>query len=111
MIDEGNPGGGMACSTGALGVCDAGVTACVSGMVACDSVIVPGMQPEVCGNGEDEDCDGALNNACPDTDGDLVADWLGRRRGRIRTTTTATTTGRSTGMKRTSAWTPTATAS
>jgi hypothetical protein len=60
VIDEGKPGGGLACSTDLLGVCAAGATACVSGKVICAPVIEPGSQAEVCGNPVDEDCDGEL---------------------------------------------------
>jgi uncharacterized repeat protein (TIGR01451 family)/MYXO-CTERM domain-containing protein len=76
QIDEGNPGSGTACNTGGAGLCASGLTDCVSGSLACSDVILPGMFPEICGNTEDEDCDGTLNNACPDTDGDLIPDWL-----------------------------------
>jgi uncharacterized repeat protein (TIGR01451 family) len=75
-IDEGNPGGGAACSTGNPGVCDPGTTNCVGGAVACSAIIAPGSLMEICGNGEDEDCEGNLNNDCPDTDMDLLPDWL-----------------------------------
>ncbi|HEY0881397.1 MAG TPA: MopE-related protein, partial [Archangium sp.] len=33
--DEGNPGGGGACSTGQPGVCSAGTRACTGGMLVC----------------------------------------------------------------------------
>jgi uncharacterized repeat protein (TIGR01451 family) len=75
-IDEGNPGSGAACSTGNPGVCDPGSTDCVGGAVVCSDVIVPGTLMEICGNSEDEDCEGTLNNDCPDTDMDLLPDWL-----------------------------------
>jgi uncharacterized repeat protein (TIGR01451 family) len=75
-IDEGDPGGGAACSTGLFGVCDLGVTACSAGAVMCLVVTAPGSMLEECGDGEDEDCDGALNNACPDGDGDGLPDYI-----------------------------------
>lgn len=75
-IDEGNPDGGAMCSTGNPGVCDIGTTDCVGGTVVCSDVTLPGSLAEICGNGEDEDCDGNLNNDCPDTDMDLLPDWL-----------------------------------
>jgi len=34
-IDEGNPGGGAACSSGQLGVCSAGTRTCSGGSLVC----------------------------------------------------------------------------
>lgn len=75
-VDEGNPGGGALCLTGKPGICEVGSTDCVGGKITCSDVIVPGSLMEVCGNTEDEDCEGNLNNDCPDTDMDLLPDWL-----------------------------------
>lgn len=61
--DEGNPGGGLACSTGELGICSAGTTECAGGGPIC----VPNRTAttETC-DGEDQDCDGAADE---DSDG------------------------------------------
>ena len=59
--DEGNPGGGVACTTGLSGVCAAGVTQCDAGALHCQST---GAVPEVC-NGLDDDCDGTVDNDDP----------------------------------------------
>jgi len=82
--DEGNPGGGSACTTGEAGVCDAGVLTCTGGSLQCQRVREPSV--EDCDNGLDDDCNGvsdgadaACSAACtgilrPDADGDAVPD-------------------------------------
>jgi YVTN family beta-propeller protein len=60
--DEGNPGGGAACSTGLAGVCDAGIQFCTNGALICQQSTQPGV--EICGNNIDEDCNG-VDLACP----------------------------------------------
>jgi hypothetical protein len=60
VLNDGNPGGGITCSTGGAGVCAAGATACVEGTVTCVGTVAPGAQPEVCDT-VDNDCDGSLN--------------------------------------------------
>lgn len=64
VVDEGNPGGGFACSTGQLGVCAAGTSACVGGSILCNRNVNP--STEVC-NGLDDNCDGVVDNGatCP----------------------------------------------
>jgi hypothetical protein len=59
--DEGNPGGGIQCTTAFMGLCASGVTQCdgVNG-VTCKPNVVPGMIPESC-NGIDDDCDGSVD--------------------------------------------------
>ncbi|WP_224367439.1 RCC1 domain-containing protein [Hyalangium versicolor] len=54
-VDEGNPGGTLACTTGELGVCAEGVTYCSGGAIHC--VPLHGPSTEVC-DGLDNDCDG-----------------------------------------------------
>jgi hypothetical protein len=58
QIDEGNPGGGMVCTTGMSGACSAGATACVGGNVVCRANASSTM--ETC-NGQDDDCDGMVD--------------------------------------------------
>jgi hypothetical protein len=65
-VDEGNPGGGAACSTGLPGACGAGMMQCGSGGVMfCSQQVYP--QEEICANGIDDDCDGLIDE---DTDAD-----------------------------------------
>jgi hypothetical protein len=63
MIDEGNPGAGMACGS-STGTCRQGVTACVMGRIVCMGETGP--STELC-DGQDNDCDGM-------TDEDLSGD-------------------------------------
>ncbi|MBK9261088.1 MAG: putative metal-binding motif-containing protein [Polyangiaceae bacterium] len=60
--DEGNPGGGMQCMTGFLGICATGLTKC-DGMngVICQPNVVPGQLMEAC-NSIDDDCDGLVDD-------------------------------------------------
>ena len=62
-IDEGNPGGGLSCSTGKLGICAAGTTTCNFGNVICAQNL--GSIGEICSNNLDDDCDGTVNDGCP----------------------------------------------
>ena len=62
VVDNGNPGGGTTCSTGQLGVCSAGTTACTSGAIACNQNVAP--SAEVC-DGKDNDCNGVVDNGNP----------------------------------------------
>lgn len=62
VIDDGNPGGGMVCSTGLQGVCAAGNTACENGGIVCKAVSMP--SNETC-NGLDDDCDGQIDESNP----------------------------------------------
>ncbi len=66
-VDEGNPGGGLACSTGLLGACAVGVTECDGGEVMCTQTAFS--STEVC-DGRDNDCDGDIDE---DADGDPLA--------------------------------------
>jgi hypothetical protein len=60
--DEMNPGGGMTCSTGKLGVCGPGTTACMSGAIVCNQNVQS--SPEVC-DAKDNDCDGSTDEMNP----------------------------------------------
>jgi len=59
VVDNGNPGGGAACGTGLLGVCNAGTKTCQSGVINC--VQNTPASAEKC-NGLDDDCDGTADN-------------------------------------------------
>ena len=67
--DEGNPGAGLACTTGQQGVCGVGVTSCGDGAPACLPSLAP--SAEVC-DGLDNDCDGATDE--DDAGNPLVTD-------------------------------------
>ena len=62
VTDEGNPGGGAACTTGKLGICSAGVSACSSGTIICAQISQP--VAEVCGDGLDNNCNGLIDEGC-----------------------------------------------
>jgi len=61
--DEGNPGGGAACSTGNPGICDAGTETCINSGIHCvqDNVAAAS---DICANGLDDDCDMATDEDC-----------------------------------------------
>ncbi|TQF14393.1 hypothetical protein FJV41_19030 [Myxococcus llanfairpwllgwyngyllgogerychwyrndrobwllllantysiliogogogochensis] len=70
--DDGNPGGLAACTTGAEGVCGAGVTYCTHGAIECAPV--QGPSTESC-DSLDNDCDGTIDEGVKttfyrDADGD-----------------------------------------
>jgi hypothetical protein len=64
LADEGNPGGGAACDTGRAGVCEAGITSCTGGEIVCNQSTAA--SAEIC-DALDNDCNGAINNGCPDS--------------------------------------------
>ncbi|MFN7134166.1 MAG: putative metal-binding motif-containing protein, partial [Myxococcales bacterium] len=61
-LDEADPDAGQACGTGGKGVCAAGTRRCVSRALACVANKSPSL--ETC-NGEDDDCDGAVDEDNP----------------------------------------------
>jgi len=69
--DEGNPGGGGGCNTGLAGVCAAGTTTCQNASLVCVQNV--GASQEVCGDGQDNNCDGAIDNGCGCTHAECVA--------------------------------------
>jgi hypothetical protein len=62
VVDEGNPGGGVACNTGMIGVCAAGTTSCQNGAIVCTQNQQP--STEVC-NGLDDNCNGVVDEGDP----------------------------------------------
>lgn len=63
--DNGNPGGGKACSTGLLGECGVGVTACEGAEVVCKQSVPA--SAEMC-DGLDNDCNGTVDDGNPGGD-------------------------------------------
>ncbi|WP_437730271.1 DNRLRE domain-containing protein [Sorangium sp. So ce1335] len=62
-VDEDIVGLGSSCDTGTPGRCARGTTSCFSGILTCVQTDQP--QPEDCDTGEDDDCDGQVNEGCP----------------------------------------------
>jgi hypothetical protein len=62
VVDEGNPGGGVGCSTGLSGICATGTTACAGGTIVCNQTFAA--VPETC-DGLDNDCDGVVDEGNP----------------------------------------------
>jgi len=62
LADDGNPGGGLTCSTTQPGVCRDGTMTCQSGSLVCVRNQGPG--PETC-NDLDDNCDGATDEGNP----------------------------------------------
>ena len=60
-VDEGNPGGGVACDTGLLGVCAAGTTECQSPNLVCVQNTMA--SAEICDTLADENCDGSVDES------------------------------------------------
>jgi Putative metal-binding motif len=60
VTDNGNPGGGVACTVPfRSGLCAAGVTQCSGGTIVCSQTVFPSQ--EIC-DGRDNNCDGAVDN-------------------------------------------------
>lgn len=51
------------CSTGLLGVCADGYSFCDGAVPGCGVSVSPGQQPEICGDGLDNDCNGQTDEA------------------------------------------------
>jgi hypothetical protein len=64
-IDEQNPGGGGRCDTGGVGICAVGEQQCINGALAC--IAQNDRVAEVC-NGDDDDCDGLVDENDPRLD-------------------------------------------
>ena len=62
VIDNGDPGGGVMCPTGKLGVCSQGTTTCSNGGIQCIQNVQP--MPETC-DGTDENCNGGIDDGNP----------------------------------------------
>ena len=52
--------------TAGVGMCASGTQACIGILGTCNGQIVPAAK-EDCSNDLDDDCDGKVNNTCPDT--------------------------------------------
>ncbi|HET6584797.1 MAG TPA: MopE-related protein [Nannocystaceae bacterium] len=61
-VNEGNPGGGLACNTGLSGVCSAGTTSCSGTAIVCNQNVAS--SPEIC-DGFDNDCDTGVDEGNP----------------------------------------------
>ncbi len=64
LVDNGDPGGGVACETGNQGECGGGTTACIGGVVLCVAEHDP--RAEIC-NGRDDNCDGQVDEENPES--------------------------------------------
>lgn len=61
--DETNPQPGDTCSTGLLGNCGTGTPTCVNGAIVCNQNKQP--SEEICGDGQDNNCDGTWDETNP----------------------------------------------
>lgn len=76
-IDEGDPGGGLACPSGMPGACGPGTTKCDSpNGIVCEPNITPGQLSESC-NGIDDDCNGTTDEGNPEGGGPCQANATG----------------------------------
>jgi hypothetical protein len=67
VADEGDPGGGLPCTTSRPGPCASGTTHCLGGGIVCFQSVFA--VPEIC-NGVDDDCNGTVPANEADADGD-----------------------------------------
>ncbi len=74
-IDEDNPGGDLPCQTGESGLCALGITDCRNGAIRCLQQIFP--EEEIC-DGEDNDCDGRVDEENPGGEPNCNLEALGR---------------------------------
>jgi len=63
QTDEGNPGGGGACTTGLYGVCSPGTYQCQNSTLTCVQNVQPAPS-DTCGNGLDDNCNGSADENC-----------------------------------------------
>lgn len=61
LVDDGNPGGDIACGTGMGGTCEPGLSQCLLGSIICAPT--NGAAQEFCGDGIDNNCDGTTDEA------------------------------------------------
>jgi len=80
QVDNGNPGGGMACTVpGEQGLCAVGETECSGGGIICNQTVTS--VTEVCGDGLDNDCDGSVDEppcACTPGESQVCGTDVGR---------------------------------
>jgi len=62
QVDEGDPGGGAACTAGMLGACSLGVVSCEGADLVCRQTWQP--SPEIC-DGLDNNCNGVVDEGDP----------------------------------------------
>jgi hypothetical protein len=75
VVDDGNPGGGLSCNTGLLGVCAAGTTTCAAGQIACSQNVQP--SAEVCDGLLDQNCNGQVDEGCTCVNGTTQSCYSG----------------------------------
>ncbi|MEO8681880.1 MAG: MopE-related protein [Vicinamibacterales bacterium] len=75
QVDEGNPGGGLACLTGQQGVCAEGASVCQAGLLTCAASNQP--TAEVCGDGIDNNCNGQIDESCVCVAGSAASCYTG----------------------------------
>lgn len=73
--DEGNPGGGAACSTGMSGICANGTSACSGGTIVCNQNMQS--SAEACDGLLDENCNGTIDEGCACTNGAMQSCYTG----------------------------------
>ncbi|MCA9598514.1 MAG: hypothetical protein KC776_34625 [Myxococcales bacterium] len=61
--DDGNPGGGAACTTGLPGICSAGTMTCQAGALSCKQNQTANPS-DICNNSLDDNCNGQVDENC-----------------------------------------------